>query len=107
MVIANLGGLVNSPFLFGVVGNQTGLSSLSHLSATCLINVVYSLAPMPLISVVKAVVSDVLFCCLSLLSSGNLGGKNNRLSAWRFINIGRYFTSSCLISLERSQVPAH
>ena len=75
-----MGGLVNSPFLFGIVGNQTGLSSLPYLSATYLINVVYPLAPVPLISVVKAVVSGALLCCLGVLSSGNLFDKNNTLS---------------------------
>jgi hypothetical protein len=33
----------------------------------CLINSVYPLAPVPLISVVKSVVSDSLFCCLGML----------------------------------------
>ena len=59
-------------------GNQTGLSSVPYLSATCLINVVYLLASRLLISVVKAVVSGALFCCLSLLSSGNLVAKTAR-----------------------------
>ena len=102
MVIANVGGLVNSPFLFSVVGNQTGFSSLPYLSATCLINVVYLLAPVLLISVVKVVVSDVLFCILGMLSGGNLCGKNSSLSVYGFLNVCPYFASSCLIRLERS-----
>ena len=38
-----------------------------YLSATCLINGVSFLVPLPLISVVKAVDSDALFCCFGIL----------------------------------------
>ncbi len=102
MVIVNVGGFVNSPFLFGVVGNQAGLSSVSYLSATCLIKVIYPLVPVPLIGVVNAVVSDALFCFLGVLGGGNLGGKNSSLSVYWFINVYPYFASSCLICSERS-----
>ena len=40
---------------------------MPYLSATCLINGVYRLVPVPLISAVKAVFSDSLFCCFGML----------------------------------------
>jgi hypothetical protein len=106
-VIANIGGLVNSPFLFAVVGNQAGLSSLLYLSGTRLINVVYPLAPVLLISVVRAVVSVALFCILDVLSGGNLRGKHSSLSVYGFLNGCPYFASPCLIRLERSCFSVH
>jgi hypothetical protein len=101
-VIESIGGLVNSPFLCGIVGNQAGLSSVSYLSATYLINAIYPLAPVLLISVVKVVVSDALFCFSGMLSGRNLCGKNSSLSVYGFLNDCPYFAASCLIRPETS-----
>jgi len=79
VVIANVGGLVISPFLLGVLVTKLGWAGV------VLVGIVFnkqclSLAPVPLDSVVKPVVSGALFCYLSLLGGGNLRVKNSSLS---------------------------